>query len=146
LIEVVSKENLNEVLPLIRQYQEFYKAADISDSLNKEFFSQFGESNPSGCQFLYRHNNSVVGFATVYFSYSSTLPAKVAVLNDLFTVPEMRGRGIGRKLIEHCRKFAAEKDAARLQWLTAPGNKQAQSLYESIDTGKSTWLLYTYKT
>jgi ribosomal protein S18 acetylase RimI-like enzyme len=146
LIEVVSKENLHEVLPLIRQYQTFYKVADISDSRNKEFFSQFGESNPSGCQFLYRQNDSVVGFATVYFSYSSTLAAKVAVLNDLFTVPEMRGRGIGRKLIEHCRNFAAEKDAARLQWLTAPDNKQAQSLYESIDTGKSTWLLYTYKT
>jgi hypothetical protein len=27
VIEVVSKENLNEVLPLIRQYQEFYKVA-----------------------------------------------------------------------------------------------------------------------
>jgi ribosomal protein S18 acetylase RimI-like enzyme len=146
VIEVVSEKNLHEVLPLIRQYQEFYKAADISDSRNKKFFSQFGENNPSGCQFLYRQNDSVVGFATVYFTYSSTMAAKVAVLNDLFTVPEMRSNGIGRELIEHCLNFATEKGATRLQWLTAPDNKQAQSLYESMETGKSTWLLYTYKT
>jgi len=145
MIEIVSEKNLHEVLPLIRQYQEFYKVAEISDSRNQEFFSQFGENNPSGCQFLFRQNNSVVGFATVYFSYSSSLPAKVAILNDLFTVPEMRGKGVGRKLIEHCRNYAVGKDAARLQWLTAPDNKQAQSLYESLSTGKSTWLLYTYK-
>lgn len=144
MIEIVSEENLNEVLPLIRQYQEFYKVADISDSRNKEFFSQFGENNPSGCQFLYRQGNSVVGFATVYFTHSSTLPAKVAVLNDLFTIPEMRGNGIGRKLIEHCRNYAEENGAARLQWITASDNKQAQSLYESMGTNKSAWFLYTY--
>ena len=100
MIEVVSLNNIDEVLPLIRQYQEFYQVADSSDSRNKKFFSQFGERNPAGCQFLYRHKNSVAGFATLYFTHSSTQAAKVAVLNDLFTVPEMRGRGIGRKLID----------------------------------------------
>jgi len=146
VIEVVSKENLEEVLPLIRQYQEFYQVAGISDSRNRDFFSQFGKNNPSGCQFLYRQNDSVVGFATVYFTYSSTLADKVAVLNDLYTVQEMRGKGVGRKLIEHCRVYAKEYDAARLQWLTAPHNTQAQSLYETMDTNKTTWLLYTYNT
>lgn len=146
MIEVVSEKNLHEVLPLIRQYQEFYKVEDISDSRNQAFFSQFGENNPSGCQFLFRQDDSVVGFATVYFTYSSTLAAKVAIMNDLFTVPKMRGNGIGRKLIKHCHGYAAENGSARLQWLTVPDNHQAQSLYESIETGKSKWLLYTYKT
>lgn len=146
MIEPVTNDNLNEILPLIRQYQKFYKVADISDSKNKKFFSQFGENNPSGCQFLYRQNTSVLGFATVYFTYTSTIAAKVAILNDLFTVSESRGRGIGRKLIEHCRSYAATNGAARLQWFTAPDNSPAQSLYESMETSKSTWLLYTYKT
>ena len=52
MIEIVSKNNIDEVLPLIRAYQEFYNVAEISDSKNKEFFSQFGESNPAGCQFV----------------------------------------------------------------------------------------------
>lgn len=146
MIEEVSEKNIEEVLPLIRAYQEFYKVADISDLKNKEFFSQFGSNNSSGCQFLYRDNSEVVGFATVYFSYTSTITAKVAILNDLYTSPKMRGKGIGKKLIEHCRKFAAHNHAARLQWVTAPDNEQAQKLYDSLDTKKSPWHFYAYNT
>ena len=146
MIDVVSKENINEVLPLIRQYQAFYKVADISDSKNKEFFLQFGETSPSGCQFLFRNGSKVVGFATVYFTYTSTLVAKVAVLNDLYTLPEMRGKGVGKQLVEHCREFAKASGAARLQWVTAPDNEQAQKLYDSLNTNKSTWFFYAYNT
>ena len=146
MIEVVSKRNINEVLPLIKQYQEFYKATEISDSKNKVFFSQFGETSPSGCQFVFRHNSKVVGFATVYFTYTSTLISKVAVLNDLYTLPEIRGKGVGKQLIEHCKSFAKENSCVRLQWVTAPDNEQAQKLYDSLNTGKSTWHFYTYNT
>lgn len=146
MIEVVSKNNLIEVLPLIRQYQEFYKVAEISDEKNCAFFSQFGESSPAGCQFIYRESGKVIGFATVYFSFTSSIVAKVAVLNDLYTLPSSRGMGVGRQLIEHCRNYAAEQGAMRLQWVTAPENEQAQKLYDSLNTSKSTWRFYTYNT
>ncbi len=146
MIEVVSSKNIDEALPLIREYQEFYKVADISDSRNKEFFSQFGETSLSGCQFIFRKDSKAVGFATVFFTYSSTLAVKVAVLNDLYTLPEIRGEGIGKKLVEHCREFAKSNGASRLQWVTAPDNEQAQRLYDSLNTGKSTWCFYTYNT
>ena len=146
MIEAVSNHNLAEVLPLIRAYQTFYKVADISDERNAAFFAQFGESSPYGCQFIFRQAGEVVGFATVYFSFTSTITAKVAVLNDLFTLPNCRGKGIGRQLIEHCKNYAATRGAVRLQWVTAPDNEQAQKLYDALDTGKSTWHFYTYKT
>lgn len=146
MIEPVSENNLEEVLPLIEQYQAFYQVVTISTSKNRSFFSQFGESNPLGCQFIYRDSGRAVGFATVYFTFASTISAKVAVLNDLYTIPEFRGKGIGRQLIEHCRGYAELQGAARLQWVTAPDNKQAQELYDSMDTGKSMWCFYTYNT
>jgi len=146
MIEFVSNKNIDEALPLIRKYQEFYKVADISDSKNKEFFSQFGKTSSSGCQFIFRNNSKAVGFATVYFTYTSTLVAKVAVLNDLYTLPEMRGNGVGKQLVEYCKDFAKARGAARLQWVTAPDNEQAQKLYDSLNTGKSTWYFYTYNT
>ena len=146
MIEIVSKNNIMEVLPLIRAYQEFYNVADISDFKNEVFFSQFGESNPAGCQFIYRDNGIVVGFATVYFSYASSIISKVAVLNDLYTVSGLRGKGVGRKLVEHCHKYASENNASRLQWVTAPDNEAAQKLYDSIDASKSNWHFYAYNT
>lgn len=143
MIDVVSEHNLEEVLPLIRQYQEFYQVADISDANNRLFFSKFGEGSQLGCQFLYRDSGQVVSFATVYFTYASTLTEKVGVLNDLYTLSDCRGKGIARKLIERCREYAAHHGAARLQWVTAPDNKIAQALYDSMDTNKSTWHFYT---
>ncbi|MBN7798770.1 GNAT family N-acetyltransferase [Parahaliea mediterranea] len=146
MIEPVSEEDLEEVLPLIEQYQQFYQVKNISTSRNREFFSQFNEANPFGCQFAYRESGKVIGFATVYFTFTSTIAAKVAVLNDLYICPDHRGKGIARKLIEHCRSFADQNGAARLQWVTAPSNETAQKLYDSLDTGKSTWHFYTYNT
>lgn len=143
-IETVTATSLEEILPLVRQYQEFYRIADISDERNRNFFSRFCVDNPSGRQFLFRQEGAAIAFATVYFSFTSSIPAKVAVLNDLYTLPQARGQGIGRKLIEHCRTFAKENGAARPQWLTASSNYAAQKLYDSLDTGKSDWVFYTY--
>lgn len=38
MIELVSNKNIDEALPLIRKYQEFYNVEDISDSKTKSFF------------------------------------------------------------------------------------------------------------
>jgi len=54
MIEVVSSKNLEEILPLIRSYQAFYNVANINDSNNHEFFSQFEEGSDTGCLFGYR--------------------------------------------------------------------------------------------
>lgn len=144
MIEAVSNHNINEVLPLIRKYMEFYKVTDISDTRNRDFFLQFGESSPFGCQFVLRKSGVVVAFATLYFTFTTSITSKVAVLNDLYTLKDYRGQGLGRELIEHCRNFAAKNGAARLQWVTATDNEKAQRLYDSMQTGKSTWHFYTY--
>ena len=146
MIQAITDKNLEEVLPLIRQYQEFYKIADINDDRNREFFSQFGEDKAEGCQFLFRNEQGqAVAFATVYFTFVSSIPAKVGVMNDLYTIEEYRGKGIGRQLIDHCLAFAKSKGAVRLQWLTAEDNETAQKLYDSMNTNQSTWKVYTYK-
>lgn len=144
MIEPVASNNLDEILPLIKSYQEFYKAVPISDATNKQFFSQFNEKNSSGCQFLYRKDDKVVGFATVYFTFNTNVAAKVAILNDLYVTPEARGQQVARQLIEHCREFAQANGAVRLQWVTAPDNLAAQKLYDSLDVKKSEWAFYIY--
>lgn len=143
MIEPVSNKTINELLPLIKKYQEFYQVSDISDKKNEVFFSQFGEKSSLGCQFLYRDTSKVIGFATVYFSFASTIPAKIAILNDLYTLPEHRGKGVAKTLIKHCQNYAATNGVARLQWVTAPDNKQAQFVYDSLNTKKSLWYFYT---
>ena len=143
MIEFVRKHNLHEVLPLIADYQDFYQVSDLSPQRNAAFFAQFSANSPLGCQFAYRKNQQVIGFATVYFSYSSTQATKIAALNDLFILPQHRHQGYAQQLIKHCQQFALRKKAHRLQWLTAQDNHAAQGLYDTLPTTKSSWYLYT---
>lgn len=144
MIEQVTAHTLHEVLPLIAQYQTFYQVADINFQRNEQFFSQFMDNSSLGALFLYRQNDKAIAFATVYFSFSSTITAKVGIMNDLFTVEAYRGQGIGKALINHCLDYALQQGAARLQWVTALDNHQAQHLYDSLAVNKKPWLFYSY--
>ncbi len=143
MIEAVNNENLNEVLPLIRAYQEFYNVEKISDVHNAEFFSQFGPDSEHGCQFAFRSEGKIIGFATIYFCHTSTIAKKVAVMNDLYTLPGSRCQGVAKELIQHCLKFGLSKGAARLQWVTAQDNELAKKVYNSLGAKMSSWDLYT---
>ena len=63
-------------------------------------------------------------------------------MNDLYVVPELRGGGVGGKLIEHCRGLCRKRGATKLVWETAPDNHTAQRLYDSIGAESSTWMAY----
>jgi len=139
LIEAINSENIDELLPLIRRYQEFYKIENIDDSKNKDFFSKFGIDTDLGCLFGFRKDNRLVAFATVYFTYASSIISKVAVMNDLYTLEEYRGNGIAKQMIKHCEKYAQTKNAVRLQWMTASDNEIAQMVYKSLGAKQSSW-------
>lgn len=144
MIEAIAEINFEEVLPLIRKYQEFYQVANIDEAQNRLFFCQFGEQSDKGCLFAYRLDGKLVGFATVYFCFASSIAGKVAVLNDLYILDGYRRKGIGKALIRYCEKFGRSKGAARLQWLTAADNTQAQSLYRSLGAKQSSWEFFIY--
>ena len=144
MIETVIDSNFEEVLPLIAIYQEFYGVADISAERNRNFFSKFINGKSEGVQFIYRHEGEAVAFATVYFTYSSTLAAKVAVLNDLFVLATHRKKGIAKSLIEHCYQYGRSQNAVRLQWLTAKNNETAQAVYNHVGARRSDWVFYSY--
>jgi ribosomal protein S18 acetylase RimI-like enzyme len=62
-------------------------------------------------------------------------------LDDLFTAPEVRGRGVGRALIGRLAELAREAGAAKVRWMTAEDNHTAQRLYDDV-AERTTWLTY----
>ena len=65
-------------------------------------------------------------------------------MNDLYTSEEYRKKGIATKLIKHCEKYAKERGAVRLQWVTAASNEPAQSIYRALGAKQSSWEFFTY--
>ena len=146
MVEKVTHQNFDEVLPLIKKYQEFYKVTDIDEEKNNKYFSKLIDSHNDGVLFIIRVNGNAIGFATIYRGFSSTRAEEVAILNDLYIEPTFRNKGYAKKLISAAITEAKNRGYSRLQWLTARDNKKAQILYDSLGAEKSEWFFYAIKT
>lgn len=68
------------------------------------------------------------------------------LLNDLFVIPESRGAGTGRALIERARQHAAEAGYPSLRWQTEQANETAQRLYDTLGATRTAWFTYSLPT
>jgi GNAT superfamily N-acetyltransferase len=141
-VRPVNAAELEEVLPLIEGYQRFY-GAEPDLERNRRFFSRFLDPSEDGILLGAWVDGNAVGFATLYWFFSSTKTAETVLMNDLFVRDEIRGKGIGRALIQRALGEARRRGAAHLEWFTAPDNATAQRLYDSVPgAGRSTWYAY----
>lgn len=139
----VQEEEFETLLTLIAAYQNFYEVDEIDNERNRFFFRRFLAPSEDGELLAARDEGGLIlGYACLYWHFSSLAAVETVLMNDLFVVPEARGRGVGRALIEASRDVARARGAAWLEWATAPDNHTAQRLYDSLPTEKSTWLEY----
>ena len=75
---------------------------------------------------------SALGFALYFHNYSTFLARRGLYLEDLFVVPEARGRGIGKALMRHCASVAVERGCGRFEWAVLDWNQPAIEFYQSI--------------
>jgi ribosomal protein S18 acetylase RimI-like enzyme len=142
-IETVTEQTFERVLPLIADYQRFYKATP-DEARNRAHFGRLLSDHDAGIQFVALDEaGQALGFATLYFPLGSVTPGVSCLMNDLFVVPEMRAQGIGRALIRHCLRYAQEHGFRAIRWQTALDNQTAQRLYDSLPTTRSGWYTYT---
>jgi GNAT superfamily N-acetyltransferase len=140
-IAPVTPADVDELLPLLRGYCDFYDVHPGDDALTALTIALL--DNPhEGVQLMARDGETPIGFATVYWTWQTLHAARVGVLNDLFVVPGARGTGAGRALIEHSLRTCRARGVAKLAWETAPDNTVAQRLYDGLGAEKSSWLSY----
>jgi GNAT superfamily N-acetyltransferase len=104
--------------------------------------SLFGES-PAAQVVLAMSDDEPAGFALWFRSYSTFLARPGIYLEDLFVFPGFRGRGIGRRLLEHLAQVAVSKGYGRLEWAVLDWNVDAIGFYESLGAvPMSDWTTY----
>jgi GNAT superfamily N-acetyltransferase len=116
-------------------YNDFYGRsgdAALPEEVTARTWSRFFDVDDPVHALAAEATSRVVGIAHYIFHRSTIYVADVCYLQDLFTAPEMRGRGIGEALItavaDHARMYGAE----RLYWQTHETNARAISLYRKL--------------
>ena len=136
-------EDLLALLPLFAGYQRFYEA-EPDDARNRSFFARFIAPGDDGALLMARDEDTgePLGFATLYWTFSSTSAREVALMNDLFVVEQARGRGVGRALVDAAAQAARERGLGVMTWMTAPDNTTAHRLYDATGATATPWLEY----
>jgi GNAT superfamily N-acetyltransferase len=138
----VEAADLDELLPLLRSYCDFYGASPTDADLLALARSLIDDPEREGVQLLARDEGLAVGFATLYWSWSTADAARIGVMNDLFVAEHARGRGVAEQLIEACRAECVRRGARRLTWQTAPDNHRAQAVYDRVGATREQWIDY----
>jgi GNAT superfamily N-acetyltransferase len=142
-IVLVDEADLDDLLALMRAYCDFYEVAPSDDDLLALSRSLIADPERDGIQLLARGRDRVpLGFATVFWTWSTTRAARIAIMNDLFVTPEARGLRLGERLIAACADRCRARGITSLTWQTALDNTRAQALYDRIGARRSRWLDY----
>jgi GNAT superfamily N-acetyltransferase len=142
-IAVAGEDDLPELLALMRAYCDFYEVAPSDDALLALSRALIADPEREGVQLVARDaQGRAVGFATVFWTWSTTRAARIGVMNDLFVAPEGRGGGVADALIAACAERCRAHGAVSLGWQTALDNARAQAVYDRVGARRSQWLDY----
>ena len=143
-IAPAGEADLDELLRLLRAYCDFYEVHPSDERLLALARALIADPERQGVQLLARDGaGEAVGFATVYWSWSTSRAAPLGTMNDLFVTPRARGARVGERLIAACLQRCAEHGAQEMEWQTAPGNATAQALYDRVGGRREDWLCYS---
>ena len=144
MITRVVEADLPDLLPLMRGYCDFYEVAPSDEELLALSRALLASPECHGVQLIARDDaGRAVGFATVYWTWSTLSAGEVGVMNDLFVAEDARGGGLADALIAECLELCRERGAAELGWRTAKDNLRAQAVYDRVGGLRSEWLDYS---
>ena len=144
-LHTVGEEDLDELLPLMRAYCDFYGVGPPDANLLAMARALIADPRREGVQILARDGGRPVGFATIFWTWSTLRGARIGVMNDLFVDPAARGKGIAEALIAECVERCGARGARSLGWQTAKDNRRAQAVYERAGAVREEWLDYSIR-
>lgn len=118
--------------PLWQGYLCFYEAALDDDIIRLTFERLTSAGHPMHGYLARDEGGRAIGMVNWVTHPATWTRNDYCYLEDLFVIPEARGTGAGRALIEAVYAAAAELDCANVYWLTHETNTEARQLYDRI--------------
>jgi ribosomal protein S18 acetylase RimI-like enzyme len=87
----------------------------------------------NGIQFVAEQNGELIGFATLFFTFSTMKADKITVMYDLFVLEPFRDTEVESQLFLECQKYSQNHGYAHMTWITSTENKRAQIFFKKMD-------------
>lgn len=119
------------ILDFIKRLADYEKCADevVADeaTIRQSLFVEHS------AEVVFAEEDGVaIGFALFFHNFSTFVGRKGLYLEDLFIIPEKRGRGYGKALLKYLARTAVERNCGRMEWICLDWNQPALNVYRSI--------------
>ena len=140
IIRALEQDDHEAWLPLWDGYNAFYRRSGptaLAPEITRTTWARFFDPAEPVHALVADQDGELLGLVHYLFHRSTTLIGPNCYLQDLFTLPEARGKGVGRALIEAVCEAARAAGGDRVYWLTEQTNATARRLYDAVaqDTG-----------
>ena len=135
IVRSIAEADYPAWLPLWDGYNAFYGRKDgtaLPLTITQATWRRFLDPGEPVFGLVAEAGGQLLGLCHYLFHRSTTRIEPICYLQDLFTVPEARGRGVGRALIEAVYERAKAHGARRVYWQTQDSNSTARLLYDKV--------------
>lgn len=132
LIREVTQDDIPALLRLIRELAEYEKLTDIlvaTEDMYRE--ALFGEK-PVAEALMAFSDGEPAGYAIYFHNFSTFLGCAGLYLEDIYVRPQIRGKGLGKKLFCTVAKIAKERNCGRFEWCVLKWNTPAIEFYDAL--------------
>lgn len=141
-IRFAAREDIPTILGFIRALAAYEKMEDqvIADETLLETW--IFEKRKAEVLLAFE-GDTPVGFALFFHNFSTWLGRAGIYLEDLFVLPEYRGRGYGKLLLKRLARIAVQRGCGRLEWACLDWNEPSIAFYKSVGaTALDEWTTY----
>ncbi len=130
-VKLLTPADYTAWLPLWQGYQTFYKTQIPAETTAITWQRFFDPNEPIYALGAFE-DTELLGIVHYLYHRSTWTVGHYCYLQDLFTSPDMRGKGVGRALINAVYAAARTSGASRVYWLTHETNSDAMQLYDKV--------------
>lgn len=141
-IRYAQESDIPQILHFIRElaiYENMLNDVIATEDLLREWIFEERKAEV----LLAEENGESVGFALFFHNFSTFMGRAGIYLEDLFVMPDHRGKGYGKALLQRLARITVERGCGRLEWSCLDWNKPSIDFYLSLDaTPMDQWTIY----
>lgn len=142
-IRKATKKDAPLILSFIKGLAEYEKLSDEVTASVKQIEETLFSDNPKAFCLLGFAESKAVAFAIYFFNYSTFLGKYGLYLEDLFVLPEERGKGYGSLMLKQLAKIALRENCGRFEWSVLNWNEPAINFYKNLGAKpQEEWTLF----
>ena len=130
LLRYGKEKDTGLILEFIRNLAEYENLLDQVEAAGEGLRKHLFDDNRAEV-IIAEYNGEPAGFALFFHNFSTFVGKPGIYIEDLFVKPEMRGRGLGKALLDCIAALAVERDCGRLEWACLNWNEPAIAFYKA---------------